>query len=159
MAAKASATAARVAEVAQDFTEKTYRDQVAMGRPSIAAMSGETFVSSIDPPEAKYSLRIMLRNSGVRTTEHAWVVAAPGGADMATDALPVQVMLPKDVDVPVQFDLRGKPATDSRTEWYVGVATHISRTAKTQVMQRPRTLLRTYSALPTEMDLFRVQKT
>ena len=125
---KSSINATEVAERAQAFTEKVYQDQVALGRPSIEAMSGNLYVSgytansfSNEKPNSIYSLRVVLRNSGQRSTERVWVSASSDTGSDRSDWLPVQVVeLPKGVDVPVIFTYKSQPFFDAyRTDWYV----------------------------------------
>jgi len=125
---EAAESANSVAKASQAFAQKVYVDQIALGRPSISVLSGETSLSSQRPDAyysdqtvKEYAVTITLRNSGLRDARRVWVVLSQetgfGYMDSNTPAL---VQLPKDTDIPIRFELHSPPSVAShRDSWYV----------------------------------------
>ncbi|EJM03522.1 hypothetical protein PMI18_01632 [Pseudomonas sp. GM102] len=125
---EAAESANSVAKASQAFAQKVYIDQIALGRPSISVLSGETSLSSQRPDTfysdqtvKEYAVTITLRNSGLRDARRVWVVLSQetnfGYMDSNTPEL---VQLPKDTDIPIRFELHSAPSDAShRSPWYV----------------------------------------
>jgi len=118
-----------VTKASQEFTQKTYRDQIAMGAPSISVISGETVITGLrsrsDSDSTKiseYAVEVVLRNSGLRDAKRAWVMVVPEEDAAFAGIQPQLVSLPKDVDIPVRFPLSNEPnTTETGTMWDVAV--------------------------------------
>lgn len=124
---EATLTANKVSAASQAFAQKIYNDQIAMGHPSVSVLSGETTVSRVTvnvyrAEEVKeYVATAVLRNSGQRDSPRAWVALA-SDSFMADLSNAVLVTLPKEIDVPVRFNLRVTPNTDrDESSWFLAV--------------------------------------
>lgn len=125
-----SKIANQVSEASQSFAQKVYKDQLLMGAPSISVVSGETVIQDYEKlgwgsekPTPKYAVKLVLRNSGQRDAKRVWVVVFPSGDYLSSDNIwtaPQLISLPRDVDIPVRFQLRDEPSTLQNAKWYVG---------------------------------------
>lgn len=124
---EATLTANKVSSASQALAQKVYNDQIAMGHPSVSVLSGETEVSggvssSYSAPEVKiYAATVVLRNSGQRDSPRAWVALSSDSflGDLSNAVL---VTLPKEIDVPVRFDLRSTPSTQKGEDsWFLAI--------------------------------------
>jgi len=125
-----SKIANQVSEASQSFAQKVYKDQLLMGAPSISVVSGETVIQEYgkpgwegEKPTPKYAVSVVLRNSGQRDAKRAWVMVLPSGnysSDSYMWTAAQLISLPRDVDVPVRFELRDEPSTSQNAKWYVG---------------------------------------
>lgn len=119
---QATQSATSVAEASQAFAQKIYSDQIAMGRPSISILSGETSISEelensySNRTTKKYTASLIVKNSGLRDTQRAWIALSSAGskASVAT--------LPKDTEYSVPFDISWASNSDlRRSSWYVAI--------------------------------------
>ncbi|UUT14764.1 hypothetical protein NQ186_11490 [Pseudomonas zeae] len=124
---EAALTANNVSSASQAFAQKIYNDQIALGHPSVSVLSGETAVAEVrqvsysQTEEKKYAATVVLRNSGQRDSPRAWVVLS-SDSFMTDLSDAVLVTLPKEIDIPVRFNLRFSPRTDSEeSSWYVAI--------------------------------------
>jgi hypothetical protein len=124
---EAALTANKVSSASQAFTQKIYNDQIALGHPSVSVLSGETAVAEVrkvsylQTEEKKYAATVVLRNSGQRDSPRAWVVLS-SDSFMTDLSDAVLVTLPKEIDIPVRFNLQFSPRTDSEeNSWYVAI--------------------------------------
>lgn len=124
---EAALTANKVSSASQAFAQRIYNEQIALGHPSISVLSGETALAEVrqvpytQTEEKKYAATVVLRNSGQRDSPRAWV-ALSSDAFMTDLSDAVQVKLPKEIDIPVRFNLRFSPRTDSdESSWYVAI--------------------------------------
>lgn len=119
---QATQSATSVAEASQAFAQKIYSDQIAMGRPSISILSGETSVSEelensySNRTTKKYTASLILKNSGLRDTQRAWIALSSAGSKVSV------ATLPKDTEYTVPFDISWASNLDlSRNSWYVAI--------------------------------------
>lgn len=123
-----SKIANEVSKASQAFAQKVYQDQLVMGAPSISIVSGETLVAAYQHYSGNekgipmYAVSIVLRNSGQRDAKRVWVAVMPEGfySSSETGSNAQLLSLPKDVDIPVRFDLKADPSTSQNAAWYVG---------------------------------------
>lgn len=119
---QATHSATSVAEASQAFAQQIYSDQIAMGRPSISILSGETSVSEelensySSRTTKKYTASLILKNSGLRDTQRAWVALSSAGSKVSV------ATLPKDTEYNVPFDISWASISDlRRSSWYVAI--------------------------------------
>lgn len=119
---QATQSATIVAEASQAFAQKIYSDQIAMGRPSISILSGETSVSEelensySSRTTKKYTASLILKNSGLRDTQRAWIAFSSAGSEVSV------ATLPKDTEYHVLFDISWASNSDlGRSSWYVAI--------------------------------------
>lgn len=86
---QATQSATSVAEASQAFAQKIYSDQIPMARPSVSILSGETSVSEeLDNSYSsrttkKYTASLILKNSGLRDTQRAWIALSSAGSEVS----------------------------------------------------------------------------
>lgn len=113
---------ANVARLAQDFTERLYKDQLALNAPALAItgghIDGRAWRDQYGQPVYAYTLNFTLRNSGGRDARASFV-ALDQSAVSGTYEVPLDT-LPKDSDIQIRVPLR--PSADLKAEWNVAVA-------------------------------------
>lgn len=123
---EAALTANSVSSASQAFAQKVYNDQIAMGHPSISVLSGETTISAVtldsrQEQQPEFTATVVLRNSGQRDSPRVWVTLA-SESSIGEQTSAVLVSLPKDMDVPVRFNLNSQPQTRrSESGWFAAV--------------------------------------
>lgn len=113
---------AKVAKLAQDFTERLYKEQLALNAPALSITGGHIdAVASVDllsRPVYVYTITFTLRNSGGRDARTVYVAL-----DQATVPQTYQVKLdslPKDTDVQIRVSL--EQSAQQSADWNVAVA-------------------------------------
>ncbi len=123
---QAALAANSVSAASQALAQKVYNDQIVMGRPSISVLSGETIISGVivdgrreEQPE--FTATVVLRNSGQLAAPRAWVALA-SESSFGEQTPAILVSLPKDIDVPVRFNLNSEPRTlRGDSAWFAAV--------------------------------------
>jgi|LNAP01.1.fsa_nt_gb hypothetical protein len=121
---EAALTANSVSSASQAFAQKVYNDQIAMGHPSISVLSGEISAVTLDTrqeQQPEFTTTVVLRNSGQRASPRAWVALASESV-FGEQTPAILVSLPKDIDVPVRFNLNSQPRTiRGDSAWFAAV--------------------------------------
>jgi hypothetical protein len=119
-----------VSEASVAFNERSFRDQIQMGHPSISIMGGATLIAprSSDPgftiygteTGPTYAVQVTLRNSGGRDAAPMWVAISEDiGKPNPYAGKRIIARLPKDAEETLTFDLAHRPSHGS---WEVAYA-------------------------------------